>query len=174
MARGGRGRSGGGGSRRRFHWDGLQIGSTGVAQAGAALVLVDGKTVEDRPGTVTRIVGDITLGNWGTAAEAAKVVYYCKILMVELNDAGSMSGDHAGLDTHEEDIGARQLWTAAGLLPESATDVGENEGYVNLHIDVKGQQRMPPGGKHALVLLIDADGDNRLVIAAYVRVLMRY
>ena len=168
------GRSGGGGSRRRFAWDGIQVGSTGVAQAGAALVLVDGTTVENRPGTVTRIVGDITLGNWGTAAEAAKVAYFCKILVVELNDAGAMSGDHAGLDTNEEDVGARQLWTAAGLLPESATDVGENEGYVNLHIDVKGQQKIPPGGKHALVMLIDADGDNRLVIAAYVRVLMRY
>jgi len=158
-----------------YRWDGLQWPSTGVpvSPSQTLLILIDETTIQDRGGTLERIRGHITVGNWGGAAEAGKVQWAAKILLVEMNDAGAMTGDHRAIDTDQDDIAVRQLWTYNVLLPASATDTAENEGFVVVEVDVKIRIRLPPSGKSALIFLSSADVVNRAVIAGYLRCLIR-
>ncbi len=168
------------GSRRRYapqkrgkYWDGLQWPLTNTNVAGTVLVLVGSVAQEFMPATMTRIRGFISLSNSSTDAATAGVTVGAKIMYVELDDALAMTGDHAALDTHEEDIAQRQLWTYHHRLHAAGAnlDAGDID-RVTIEVDVKVKIVLEPHGKKALVLLLDASDTNRVQSVGYLRCLL--
>ena len=159
-------------SGRGRYWDGLQWSTTGISTTTSAFVLVDSTAQEFMPATVVRIRGQVTVGHWGTSSTSAKGTCVMKIMYVEVNDAGTMTGDHSGIDTHEEDIAIRQLWAYQVTLNQTETATVAEGPFVNVEVDVKSKIKLEPSGKKLLVLLIDADATNHIVVSGYVRALL--
>jgi len=161
-------------SRRTYYWDGLQWPSTAVPSGQVVLFLVDPTAQEFMPATLVRIRGHASFAHHGSLADSAASRLVAKIMYVELDDAGTMTGDHAGIDTHEEDIAIRQLWTYSTILGGNNAAAGaEFRGpEITIEIDVKVKIRFEPSGKKALVMLIDSDATNHWNTAGYLRCLL--
>ncbi len=177
MPRGSQRRSGGRGrsSRRRGYWDGIQFPSTAIQTSGVVFVLVGSTATEFMPATCVSIRGWLWWQASGTAADVGAVQVYNKIMLVEVNDAQTMSGDHQAQDTHEEDIAQRQLWTYATQLPRAKVDTQETENeVVRIEINVRVSIKLPSHGKKLLVLLADSSIDNRANMGGYLRCYLRH
>ncbi len=157
-----------GSQRTGYYWDGLQFTKTTILSTGNAFVLVDATALEFMPSTLTRIRGQLALGAISTASNTVQL----KILEAEVNDAGTMTGDHAGIDTHEEDIAVRQLWTGTFMQQTVATDDGFAS--ADIDIDVRVKLKLKASGKKLLLLLADATTSTRTEMAGYLRCLLQH
>ncbi len=171
-----RGRSSGRSSRRRGYWDGNQWPSTAIPTGGTVIELVNTTAQEFMPATMVRIRGHICLAHTGSAAESAVVEVFQKIMYVEVNDAQAMTGDHMGIDTHEEDIAQRQLWTHATLMSTDNAVSGTESGgpTLQIEVDVKVKIKMEPHGKKLLVLLQDSTATNHVNSVGYLRCYLQH
>lgn len=160
------GRRGNRGAKRRgYYWDGIQLPRTAVTTAGLVLVLVDTTAQEFMPATLVRVRGELTF------TPSADTINECraKMLYVEVNDAQTMTGDHSAIDTHEEDIAMRQLWSGQHAQPASA-----NRTVTHIPIDVKAKLKLQPSGKMLLVMLIEAATATRTDVLANLRCLLMH
>ena len=148
-----------------YYWDGIQIPNTNLGASIAAPVIVDTTAQEFMPATLIRVRGHLSL----KATTSTANVVRAKMMYVEVNDAQVMTGDHAPIDTHEEDIAQRQLWTHQYI--QSAINTN---GSVDVPIDVKAKLKLEPHGKKLLVILIEAANTTRTEFALNVRCLLRY
>jgi len=156
---GSRGRSG-------YYWDGLQWPLTTIAATpGTAFEIIGPTAQEFMPGTLVRCRGQIVTAH----AADSPVQGMLKLMYVEFNDAGAMSGDHKAIDTHEEDIAARMIWTDTFAFRDE-TDGSQTKDKVD--IDVKVKVKLSSGGKHGLVLLAEADVAARVSITGFLRALI--
>lgn len=137
---------------------------------GTVFELIGPTAQEFMPATLERIRGSITLMNISAAGPTEA---YLKIMYVEVNDAGTITGDHAGLDTHEEDIAVRQLWTGVRLIGSAEAGPTEEQS-VHIDIDVKARVRIKTSGKAILALIMDTDANSRLVTMGYLRCLLSH
>ncbi len=168
MPRGSRRRSGGrGGRANAYYWDGLQWPSTAVDTAVVAFELIGATAQEFMPGTLERIRGNISIR--GIHATTTAIVR-AKIMYVETDDAGAMTGDHAPIDTHEEDIAVRQLWTWSGFVG-ALDEAGGN--LIQLPIDIKAKVKLEPSGKRKLLLLMENTSASSALSLGYLRCLIR-
>jgi len=127
------------------------------------------------PSTLVRCRGWITFAHTGSLAETVPAELAAKLMYLELNDAGTITGDATAIDTHEEDIAARQLWTYHTLMAAAPGAGEEAEGpHVTIEIDIKAKIKIFPSGKKALVMLVDASATNHFVCAGYVRCLLMH
>lgn len=112
------------------------------------------------------------MGHIGAASDVQNTTLGLKMMYVELDDAGAMSGDHTAIDTHEEDIAARQLWTYHTSFPATVAGAETEGPVVTVEVDVKVKIKIFPSGKHALLLLADASATNSVQMAGYLRALL--
>ncbi len=146
----------------------MQWPQTALSATDIVLVLVDTTAQEFMPATLMRIRGNVTLRSFH-ATQNTRITM--KILYVEVNDAQSMTGDHSSLDTHEEDIAIRQLWTYSTVMPA----LDELGGLIkDVEIDVKAKLKLDPSGKKLLVLLARADSGSQALLSGYLRCLLHH
>ena len=171
MPRNSRRRSGGRG-RRTYYWDGIQFPLTNVPATGQPFELIGATSQEFMPATLVRVRGFLTAGHVGSASNVQNTLLSLKLMYLELNDAGALTGDDTAIDTNEEDIAKRQLWTYHTAFPITV-DTEEGKGlFITIEVDVKVKIRLDPSGKRTLVLLADASATNAIQIAGYLRALM--
>ena len=161
-------RPGGRGGRKGFYWDGLQFARTALTTTDSVFVLVDTTAQEFMPATVVTVRGTI-IWDQGGSSGASPCTGHAKLMYVEVNDAQSMTGDHSAIDTHEEDIAQRQLWTDTARFTGLAT-AGDNGAYWRSELDVKAKIKLEPHGKKLLVLLVAATAANIMGLTGYIRV----
>ncbi len=153
-----------------YYWDGLQLPLTNLPTSPAQVVgiLVDATAQEFMPSTLMRIRGHVNIVPTSTNADAGML----KIMYVETDDAGAMTGDHQAIDTHEEDIAVRQIWT----YPFRSLGNGATNGQqvVTVEVDVKVKIKFEPSGKKKLVLLAQTGTTGRISIQAYLRCLLKH
>ncbi len=155
---------------RGTYWDGLQTVLTNIPSAGAALILVDATAQEFMPATMDGIRGFMYLANSGSDAATAGVLCGCKIMYLETDDAGVITGDWNGLDTDEEDIAERQLWSyMRHFVTRGAAADASDTSEVNIELEVKAKVKLSSSGKKKLLLLVDASPTNRLQMTCYLR-----
>ncbi len=164
------------GSRRapvRYTLGGVQWPTTDISTLGVALVVVSELHVE-RHGqlTVERIRGNVHIFNSDTDATGGGVQVAAKILLVELDDAGAVTGDHSGIDTHEEDIAVRHLWMQNVRCSANAVADEFRDGGYNLEVDVKVRIKIS-SPKQALLLFMASNVSNRGQSCGYLRSLLR-
>lgn len=152
--------------QKRYYWDGLQWPSTAIDTAVVAFELIGSTAQEFMPGTLERIRGNISIR--GIHATTTAIVT-AKLMYVEMNDAQSMSGDHAPIDTHEEDIAIRQLWTWTGFVG-ALDEAGGN--LVQIPIDVRAKVRLESAGKKSLLLLMQNTSASSALCLGYLRALV--
>jgi len=156
----------------RYIWTGLQVNApTVITTGGVANVIVSEQTVENLGAvTLERIVGELRLTNDGSDAANGGVSAMGKILVAEVNDAGAMTGDHAGFDTGEDDIAKRHLWSGATFLSDrlAASPMQTKDWQIDVHGRVRLQDQ-----KVIIVLLLDVSVTNRARFVLYVRCLLR-
>ena len=113
----------------------------------------------------------MSVRGWMTYIQTADtaVHFASKMMLVEYDDAGAMPMDHEAIDTDEEDIARRQLWTYYGYFNPRAATTREQ---ITIEVNVKIKIRIPSAGKHALVVVSDAEVTNRVFIAGYLRGLL--
>jgi len=152
------------GAVRKYHWDGIQMPRTAVVTAVSLAVLIDPTESDFIPATVVRVRGVLSF------IPVADTVNECraKMLYVELNDAGSMSGDHAAIDTDSEDIAQRILWQGQHAQP--ATTLRQ---VTHLDIDMKAKLRIDASSKKALVIIFQATTTARTDMILNARVLLQ-
>ena len=148
---------------RRYYWDGLQFPTTAIPVPGNAFELIGTTAQEFMPGTLVRVRGHLSVAS--TDVSGTEVAM--KLMYVEVNDAQTMSGDHSAIDTHEEDIAIRQLWTYHTMI-RGAT-AGQPDDVVRIEVDVKSKLRLEPHGKKLLLLLVAAGTAGRASMAGYLR-----
>ncbi len=159
--------------RRGYYWDGLQFPITNISSAGTIFELVGPTAQEFMPGTIVRSRGHLTLKNAGTDATNGGVEAALKMMYLEVNDAGTVTGDHQAIDTNEEDIARRQLWTYHTVMAqrEGATVQPDT---VRLEVDVRVKIKLEASGKMILALLADAAAGNRAQLSGYLRTLIMH
>ncbi len=169
MARRSRGRS----SKRGYYWDGVQWPRTSINSGQTALVLIDSTAQEFMPATLVRVRGYIHLDARGSVSETEPGDVMQKMMYVEINDAQAMTGDHSGIDTHEEDIAQRQIWTHAwgsGKVAAESVDTPQ----IQIEVDVKVKIKIEPHGKKLLLLLQDSSTSNLHGSTGYLRCLLQH
>ncbi len=165
--RGGKRRSAG--RRNGYYWDGLQWPDTAIVTAGTVFELIAPTAQEFMPGTLVRIRGHIAMRNIHATSTATILQ---KIMYLEVNDAGTITGDHQGIDTHEEDIARRQLWTHLAVIPALDNTGGPN--VVIIEVDVKVKVKLEASGKMILALLADVVSASTVNTTGYLRALIQY
>lgn len=165
-------RRGRGSPRRGYYWDGLQFINTDIPTAGAAFELIGPTAQEFMPGTLVRIRGSLTAINAGSDSTNGGVNLGLKIMYLEVNDAGTITGDHSAIDTHEEDIAMRQLWTWHGRLGQSVAAGPDDKEQIE--VDVKAKVKLVASGKWILALLADSATANRAQLVGYLRCLIMH
>ena len=158
--------------RRGYYWDGINWPNTAIASAGTIFEVIGPTAQEFMPGTLVRVRGQVTLMNSGANKAASGISYGLKLMYVEINDAGTVTGDHQGIDTHEEDIAQRQLWARMGRL--SVTDASANDASIDIEVDVKAKLKLRASGKWILALLADANADTKLEMTGGLRALIMH
>ena len=154
----------GGGGKRGFYWDGIQVPLTALTATDSVVVIVDATAQEFMPATLMRIRGDLT---FMPTTDTSNVCRW-KIMYVEINNAGTMTGDHNAFDTHEEDIAQRQLH--AGQFVQS-TSTGREPGH--FEIDVKAKLKLDSASKKLLVMIINGlNATTRTSFACNLRALL--
>ena len=164
-------RSGGRASRKGYYWDGVQWPNANISATGTELELVNPIAQEFMPSTLVRIRGFVQFSNTGSDAATGGADLGAKILYVEVNDAGAVTGDHAAIDTHEEDIARRQLWTYFTRFPAGGSTSAASE-TVRIEVDVRVKIKLEASGKNILLLLLQATNSNRIATAGYLRCLL--
>ncbi len=154
--------------KRGYYWDGLQWPSTTLTTAGVAFVLVDTTAQEFMPATVERVRGFISYRCFH-ATETG--IVGMKVMYVEVNDAQTITGDHAAFDTHEEDIAQRQLWTHHGMVG-ALDEPGPN--VITIEVDIKVKIKLEPHGKKLLILFAEVTTANAVASVGYLRVLLAH
>lgn len=149
-----------------MYWDGLQWAATSIDTTVVSFVLIDTTAQEFMPATLIRIRGNLGVRSFHATSQVAMTL---KIMYVEVNDAQSMTGDHAPIDTHEEDIAQRQLYATTFQMPP-LDEPGNN--IRNWEIDVKAKLKLEPHGKKLLVLLAQCDGATSANLNGYLRCLL--
>ena len=153
-----------------YKWSGLQWENIAVSANGVALILVGGVEIE-RYGkcTVQAIRGGMTFHNTDSDAAGGVVRVGAKIGVYNVNDAGTLTDDVAGLDTHEEDISKRQLWTYTDFFRASATNL-----TVERRVEVYVKAGIILGdAKSELMLVANSSVVNRVRVTGYLRALIR-
>lgn len=123
--------------KRKSHWYGIQSVTTTlpVTASKAVFVMIPATRAEHGPLTCVAIRGTVSLWNVSTGTRytaAAKIAKY------ELEDGGAIAQDIFPLDTHEEDIARRQIWTTMLRMQHQNTAIpGGNEHTINININVK-------------------------------------
>ncbi len=164
----GRGRSRQSGKRPTYYWDGIQWPSTTITTGQTIFEIVAPTAQEFMPATVERIRGFVCLRGIHATSETTvgqKLGYY------EIDDAGNITGDVSAIDTHEEDIALRHLWSAHSIL--SAEDQ-PGPSVVNIEIDVRAKVKLSASGKMILALLQEVASASTAVSAGYLRCLLRH
>ncbi len=176
MPRGGRGGYNGGrggGTKPRYVWAGIQIGTTtDVPTGGVAAVLVPTTFTDEHGGVlVERVRGVVHIFNDDTDSANGAVNIATKVIAVHTNDAGAISDDVQAFDSDAEDIAQRILSQNMHRLgAAAAADFMQTE--VVIDIDIKVRIRLEPT-KNELVLLLDASVANRARFLCNVRALCR-
>ncbi len=168
----GRGRPGGFSKPKpTFKWSGLQVGSTDVPTTGVAFVLVGGVEIE-RYGkcTVMGVRGWMEFANSDSDAANGVVRANAKLMKLQINDAGTLTGDDQAIDTNEEDIAKRQLWTYQSILTKQLADGLTHRRVQSVEVRVKVVLGHP---KEELVMLCDSSASNRLQVNLYLRALLK-
>ncbi len=150
-------------AKRSYYWDGLQWTTTAIDATAVAFELINSTRQEFMPSTLVRIRGQIAVRSFHATTTGTLQM---KIMYVEVNDAQTMTGDHAPIDTHEEDIAQRQLWTHSQFLAP-LDELGPN--YNTIEVDVKSKLRLESHGKKILVLLAQCGTANTCSIMGYLR-----
>ncbi len=166
-----RGKGGRGGKRRLYYWDGIQIARSAVDTALTPIELIGPIQQEFHGGTLVRVRGWISLENAGSAGAGSGATVVLKLMYLEVNDAGNLTGDATPIDTNEEDIAARQLWMYSGRFDKLAIAGDVVQGQ-QIEVDVKSKVKLAPAGKHILVLLAEANVANVVGITLYLRALV--
>ncbi len=158
-------RRGGGAKRKTYYWDGLQWPITAMDSLnGEVFELVNPTAVEFMPRTLERIRGFVGLDAGSTAKNRVAM----KIMMLKLSDAGSVPLDNQAIDTFEEEIADRQLWTWSGMTQDDSSN-----DHISIEIDVKVKIRIPSAGRYGIFLLADPTIIDVTNITGYLRVLLR-
>ena len=147
--------------KRTYLWDGIQITNQAVLVTSSPNQIA-GIAAKGSPVTIVSIRGWLT---WEAITSTGNALR-AKILLVEMNDADAMTGDHAAFDSHEEDIAVRQLWTHEWI--QSAINTVGTE---TVAVHVKTKIKMSGSSKQALVLLQEGTSTNRTRISMYLRCL---
>ncbi len=155
------------GPSRKIYWDGIQLSATNITIAGIVIVVVGAVAQEFMPSTFMGMRGHLSLRSFHATSN---VRVGLKLMYVEINDAGTMTGDHSAFDTHEEDIAMRQLYTNHVELP--ANDDTHGDAIHNFEVNVKSKIKMDPSGKKLLVLLANSTVDSACNISGYLRCAM--
>ncbi len=158
-------------SKPTYKWSGLQVGSTDVPITGVAFVLVGGTEIE-RYGkcTVVAVRGFVEVANGDTDSANGVVRFGLKLMKLPIDDAGLLTGDDQGLDSDEEDIAKRQLWSWHGLLDKRLADGNTQRRVQEVYVKVGVILGHP---KEELILLLDASVGNRLQANCGLRVLLK-
>ena len=151
--------------KKTYYWDGIQVPLTSLSSSAVVEVVGTGST-EFKPSTLVRIRGHICFVSTATSGTTVAA----KILYVELNDAGAMTGDHAAIDTHEEDIAARQLWTY--YRPLRGATAGQPDDVAFAEVDVKAKLRLESHGKKSVVLLLEGSSGANASFTVNLRALL--
>ena len=167
--RAGRGRQA---PRRGYYWDGLQFANTDIGTTTVVFELIGPTAQEFMPGTLVRTRGHLTVINGGSDSTNGPTTVAMKLMYLEVNDAGTITGDHAAIDTHEEDIAMRQLWTHHHRLGQSVA-AGPEEG-LSIEVDVRAKVKLVASGKWILALLAQANNANRSQLSGYLRSLIMH
>ena len=158
-------------SKPTYKWSGLQAGSTDVSTSGTAFVLVGGTEVEQYGKcTVVSVRGTLEVANSDSDAANGVVKYGIKLMKLNINDAGTITDDAFGIDSHEEDIAKRQLWTQHGVLTKQLADGATHRRQFILNVGVFVILANP---KEELIMLLDAGNADRLQANCYLRVLLK-
>lgn len=152
--------------KKGTYWDGLQFPATALTTAGVVFELIGPVSQEFMPATLVRIRGHLSVRSFHATTN---VRVGMKIMYVEVNDAGSMTGDHSAFDTHEEDIAVRQIYTKVLEMPP-LDELGDN--IMNWEVDVKSQISLASSGKQILALLGEADVNSAANMSGYLRCLL--
>ncbi len=162
-------------SRKRVYTDGLQWPLTNIGASNTLFELIGTTAQEFMPAKLDRIIGNMTLANSGSDAATAGVDVGLKIMYVEVNDAQTITGDHKGIDTNEEDIAQRQLWAWHGRLQTmgAAADASDID-VIQFDIDTHGSLTLEPHGKKLLLLIADATAANRAQITGNIRIFLEH
>ncbi len=157
---------GGGGSRKTGYWDGLQWPLTSVAGGGSQtlLELVGATATEFMPRTMVAVKGQIVIVSASVSSDDMQQ----QIRMVELNDAGGLTGEVNAIDTNEEDIARRILWSNTAHSISSAVHLP-----VTIEVDIKVKIKIPPTGKHIIALLQSSVTGSRMSTVGYLRCYLR-
>ncbi len=152
----------------RYYWDGIQWPSTTITTGQTIFELVSPTAQEFMPATLERIRGVICLRGIHATSEATvgqKIGYY------EIDDAGNITGDVSAIDTHEEDIALRQIWSQHTLL---GAEDQPGPGIINIEVDVRAKVKFSASGKMILALIQEVAAASTAVSAGYLRCLMRH
>ncbi len=168
MARSSRRRSSG--SKQKYFWGGIQLPATNVGTGGVTAIILGTSDSFLNPGVIRSIRGTLEVTNGGSDKASGAVQWGAKIMVVELNDSFTMSGDNAGIDTDVEDIARRQLWTGHGVIPAVAAATPERPTRFDLNVKVAA--KWEGSGKVGLLLIIDASVVNRIQFNCYIRALI--
>ena len=153
------------GTRKTYYWDGLQWPLTSMNSLnGEVFELVNPTAVEFMPRTMERVRGFIGL----TADSTARNVIVMKIMMLKLEDSGSVNPDNQAIDTFEEEIAQRQLWTWTGMTQDAS-----RHDHIIIEVDIKVKIKIPSAGRYGIFLLADPTIVDVTSIFGYLRVLLR-
>jgi len=163
------GRGSGAKKRTQTYWAGIQFPTTAITTGRLINVLVDKTVGEFMSRTIVSVRGWITYANHGSDSVNGPVRVASKLGLVDANDAGTLN-EFQPLDTDQEDIARRQLWTYSTIIPQTELNAGEGR-VIQVEINVKVKIKLPPTGKALFVMVHSADITNRAVIAGYLRAL---
>jgi len=154
--------------KTHYYWDGLQWPETTLGSSRVILILVGTTATEFMGRTLVSVRGYLSFLSLATANP---VRVASKLVLIELNDAGTITSDVFPIDTHEEDISWRQLWSYSNLLSEAPTAGNSILAGAQIEINVKVKIKLPNDGKHALALISQADVASSCSFAGYLRCL---
>ncbi len=153
-----------------YKWTGLQAGNTAITTGGVAFVIVSGVEIE-RYGrcTLERIVGHLTFRMTDSDAGTGPSRVAVKVMKLAINDAATLTGDDQAIDTDEEDIAKRQLWSYFSTMePETASYFDVRPIEIDIRVRVK---LLHP--KEEVILLTDVSVNNRVLMDVNLRALLR-
>lgn len=159
--------------RPSYYWDGIQFPLIPISTTGIALILVDSTALEFMPRTLVRICGNLTIINNDSDSGTGSVDVGLKIVGMQVTDAGTTGEDINAIDTHEEDIARRQLWTHYVTLGDDATGSGGSSDNVKIEVDVRVKLKLSASGKMLLALFGQSSIVDRANISGYLRCLLR-
>ncbi len=151
-------------SKTTYKWVGIQWPGTALAATQTSFNIVDSLDIDENGGaTMIRVRGNIMLrqNNVGFTEWALKMI------MDNVDDAGTLTSDASATDTDAEDIARRQFYTRRGVF--NAVSSLENSNTIDLEIDVRTKVKIR--AKQSIFLI----GDSltaRVTCVGYLRALL--